>query len=77
MGQFIQWCTKHGKGKTKPTQIFKFILAEGVYGVWIERNNRIFEKKSKTEENVAKKIAYMTIARAPASIKDVVMEFKF
>ncbi|XP_049372487.1 uncharacterized protein LOC125837396 [Solanum verrucosum] len=74
-GQFIQWGNKHGKGKTTTTQIFKIILVEGVYGVWIEQNIRIFEKKSKTEENVAKEIAYVTISRAPTSIKDV-MEFK-
>ncbi|KAK4733486.1 hypothetical protein R3W88_007747 [Solanum pinnatisectum] len=55
----------------------KIILAEGVYEVWIERNNRIFVKKSKMEESVAKEIAYVTIASAPDSIKNVVNEFKF
>ncbi|KAK6790547.1 hypothetical protein RDI58_009628 [Solanum bulbocastanum] len=64
--QFIQWSIQHGKGKTKTAQIFKIILAEGIYGLWIERNNRIFKKKRKMEENVAKEIAYVTIARAPA-----------
>ncbi|WMV26327.1 hypothetical protein MTR67_019712 [Solanum verrucosum] len=44
-GQFLQWSIQHGKGKSKATQIFKIILAEGVYGVWIERNSRIFVKK--------------------------------
>ncbi|KAK4724358.1 hypothetical protein R3W88_027137 [Solanum pinnatisectum] len=76
-GHFIQWCIQQGKGKTKSAQIFKTILAEGVYGLWIERNNIIFVKKSKMEENVAKEIAYVTIARAPASNKNVVNEFKF
>ncbi|KAK6788591.1 hypothetical protein RDI58_012389 [Solanum bulbocastanum] len=68
---------QNGKGKTKTAQIFKIILAEGIYELWIERNNRIFEKKSKMEENVAKEIAYVTIARAPANIKNDVNEFKF
>ncbi|KAK4720344.1 hypothetical protein R3W88_010577 [Solanum pinnatisectum] len=76
-GQFILWSIQHGKGKTKTTQIFKIILAEGIYGLWIERNNKIFEKKSKMEENVAKEIDYVTTARAPASIKNDVNEFKF
>ncbi|KAG5614516.1 hypothetical protein H5410_014340 [Solanum commersonii] len=53
----------------------EIILAEGVYGVWIERNNRIFLKKNKMEESVAKEIAYVTIA--PDNIKNVVNEFKF
>ncbi|KAG5629105.1 hypothetical protein H5410_000822 [Solanum commersonii] len=38
--------------------------------VWIERNNITFVKKSKTEENVAKEITYVTIARAPSSALD-------
>ncbi|WMV37678.1 hypothetical protein MTR67_031063 [Solanum verrucosum] len=46
--QFIQWSIQHGKGKARATQIFKIIFAECVYGVWIERNNRIFVKKRQT-----------------------------
>ncbi|WMV07296.1 hypothetical protein MTR67_000681 [Solanum verrucosum] len=64
-GQFLQWCIQHGKGKSITTQIFKIILAECIYGLWIERNNIIFVKKSTTEENVAKEITYVTIARTP------------
>ncbi|XP_004234894.1 uncharacterized protein [Solanum lycopersicum] len=44
--QFMQWSIQHGKGKTKSAQLFKSILAEGVYGLWNERNKRIFEDKS-------------------------------
>ena len=30
------------KGKRAATQMFKTVLTEGIYGLWIERNNRIF-----------------------------------
>ena len=40
--QFIQWSIQNGKGKTTRAQLFKRILAEGVYGLWNERNKRIF-----------------------------------
>ena len=44
------------------------MLTEGIYGLWIERNNRIFEHKSKKEESIAKEIAYVTITRIPFNI---------
>ncbi|TMW83919.1 hypothetical protein EJD97_000462, partial [Solanum chilense] len=40
--QFMQWCILHGKGKSSALQMFKTILAEGIYGVLMERNSRIF-----------------------------------
>ena len=40
--EFNQWCVKYGKGKTVRAQIFKEVLAEGVYGVRSERNKTIF-----------------------------------
>ena len=61
--QFQQWCVQHGKGKRSAAQMFKTVITEGIYGLWIERNNRIFEKKSSKEESIAKEIACVTIAR--------------
>ena len=40
--QFIQWSIQNGKGKTTRAQLFKTILAERVYGLWNQRNKRIF-----------------------------------
>ncbi|XP_069144518.1 uncharacterized protein [Solanum lycopersicum] len=70
--EFIQWCTQNGKEKTGRAQIFKWILAEGTYGLWNERNKRIFEEKSKMIDEVVKEIAYMTIARFPNRIINVI-----
>ncbi|XP_004229148.1 uncharacterized protein [Solanum lycopersicum] len=61
--QFQQWCIQNGKGKRATTQRFKTVLTEGIYGLWIERNNRMFEHKSKKEESIAKEIVCVTMAR--------------
>ncbi|XP_010320549.2 uncharacterized protein [Solanum lycopersicum] len=61
--QFQNWCIQNGKGKRATTQRFKTVLTEGIYRLWIERNNRIFENKSKKEENIAKEIVCVTMAR--------------
>ncbi|XP_069143460.1 uncharacterized protein [Solanum lycopersicum] len=71
--EFIQWCVKNGKGKSARAQMFKGILAEGVYGLWSERNKRIFEEKRCSMDEVVKRIAYVTIARYPNSITNVTM----
>ena len=39
---FMQWCIVHGKGKSSASPMFKTILAEGIHGLWMERNSRIF-----------------------------------
>ena len=64
--QFIEWCIIHGKGKRSATQIFKITLAEGIYGLWMERNSRIFEHKGRNEDQLVKEIAYITIAITPS-----------
>ena len=51
--------------------MFKRILAEGVYGLWSERNKRIFEEKSSLIDEVVKRIAYVTIARFPNRLTNV------
>ena len=61
--QFVQWCIIHGKEKRPAALMFKAILAEGIYGLWMERNNRIFEHKSRNEEQIVKEISYTTIVR--------------
>ena len=74
--QFIQWCIQNGKGKTTRAQLFKRILAEEVYGLWSERNKRIFEDKSCLIDEVVRKIAYVTIARSSISTNNVIIHRK-
>ncbi|KAK4717884.1 hypothetical protein R3W88_016222 [Solanum pinnatisectum] len=66
--QFMHWSIQHVKGKTISAHIFKIIMAECEYGIWIERNNKIFVQKSRTVESVAKEIAYVSIIRSQPSI---------
>ena len=74
--EFIQWCFKNGKGKTVRAQIFKGVLAEEVYGLWSEKNKRIFEEKSSLIDEVVKRIAYVTIARFPNRLTNVIKHRK-
>ncbi|XP_069143464.1 uncharacterized protein [Solanum lycopersicum] len=53
---FIQW-------KRSAAKMFKTVLAEGVYGLWKERNSRIIEHKSRNEEQLVNEIVYITIVR--------------
>ena len=68
---FVQWCIKHGKGKRSEATKFQTVLAEGSYGLWLERNRRIFEHKCKTEEQLVKEITYIAIVRTCSRLKDV------
>ena len=43
--QFMQWCIKHGKGKTTSAQLFKSILAEGVYGFGMRETREFFKTR--------------------------------
>ena len=72
--QFMQWCILHGKGNSSASQMFKIILTEGIYGLWIERNSRFFQHKRKNEDQIVKEIAYVTIARTPSSMKEIVSQ---
>ena len=67
--QFVQWCIIHGKGKRAEAQLCKIILAECIYGLWMERSSRIFEHKSRNEDQHVKEIAYTTIVRTPSRWK--------
>ncbi|XP_015075524.1 uncharacterized protein LOC107019617 [Solanum pennellii] len=75
--QFLQWCIQQGKGKSSAAQVFKIILTEGIYGLWMERNSRIFEHKSKNEDHIVKEIAYVTIVRTPSRMKEIVSQWTF
>ena len=75
--QFIKWYILHGKGNRSAAQMFKIILAEGIYGLWMERNSQIFEHKSRNEDQLVKEITYITIARTPSRVKDNVSHLTF
>lgn len=73
----MKWSIKHGREKSEITQLFKLILAECIYVLWVEPNYRIFERRSRNIEQIAKEIAYITVVRSPTSIKNVLNMLKF
>ncbi|KAK4730876.1 hypothetical protein R3W88_023864 [Solanum pinnatisectum] len=75
--QFLQWSIQHGKGKSQKAQIFKIILAEYVYGLWMERNNRVFVKRSRQVKSMAKELANIIIVRAQPSIRNILLSYKY
>ncbi|KAH0715022.1 hypothetical protein KY284_007927 [Solanum tuberosum] len=40
--QHLQWTISNAKGKSKEAQLFKVMYEEITYGIWNERNQRIF-----------------------------------
>lgn len=53
------------KGKLQQAILLKSSYTEVLYGIWIERNLKIFEKKrSHTWERVEKEIVYVICVRA-------------
>ncbi|XP_075087715.1 uncharacterized protein LOC142169712 [Nicotiana tabacum] len=53
----LEWAIKSTKGRSPQAQIFGMAYAEYLYAIWMERNHRIFENKSRHWETVAKEIA--------------------
>lgn len=75
--QFLQWIISEAKGRTQHAQVFKMIVAEVAYHVWIERNSRIFYKKSRTWQQIAKEIVYMVSSRVTPRNKSSVYSLCF
>ncbi|XP_060210458.1 uncharacterized protein LOC132637380 [Lycium barbarum] len=75
--QHLRWVVASSKGKTQAAQIFRLAYAETIYALWIERNQRVFDKKTRPWSIVAKEIAYMCNVRAPVCIRQYVSQLMF
>lgn len=53
------------------------VYAESVYAIWMEKNQKIFEKKSKGCDQNAKEIAYSCCARATPRFRILLDKFRF
>nr|XP_009757801.1 PREDICTED: uncharacterized protein LOC104210569 [Nicotiana sylvestris] len=62
--QMVTWVIIQSKGKSCKARILKMIYAEYIYGIWKERNNRIFEEKSRNAEQIAREVACICNIRA-------------
>lgn len=75
--QHLQEAINRFKKKSQAAQIFKMIYTEVVHSVWIKKNMRVFEKKSRKWEVIAREIACVCIVRAPPRIRNVVISYRF
>lgn len=73
----LQWPVRNFKGKSQAAKLFKLVYAECVYSIWIERNQRVFEHKSRGWENIAKEIVYLCNVRAHTRIRNIVQQLIF
>ncbi|XP_009787587.1 uncharacterized protein [Nicotiana sylvestris] len=69
-----KWIIKTSKGKSQRAQIFKIAYTEWVHTMWIERNQRIFEKITKSHSQLMREIAYVCNIRASTRIKKLVQQ---
>ncbi|XP_075079754.1 uncharacterized protein LOC142164998 [Nicotiana tabacum] len=75
--QHIDWAIKCAKGKSQQAQVFKLVYAECIYVIWMERNHRVFEKKSRSWETIVREIVYICYVRAGPRVKEFLQSFTF
>ncbi|XP_075083705.1 uncharacterized protein LOC142167450 [Nicotiana tabacum] len=75
--QHVAWIIQNVKGRTQQAHIFKSVYAECVYAIWMERNQRIFEKKSRNWEIIAREIAYLSNVRASHGVQNLLHSMLF
>lgn len=63
------------KARQYLSTIFKMVYAESVHAIWMERNQRVLEKKSKGCDQNAKEIAYSRCVRATPRIRILLDKF--
>ncbi|XP_070013333.1 uncharacterized protein [Nicotiana sylvestris] len=74
----LEWAIKSAKGRSSPqAQIFRMAYAECLYAIWMERNHRIFEKKSRNWEAVAREIAVICHVRAAPRVQTIMYSLQF
>ncbi|XP_059295709.1 uncharacterized protein LOC132049067 [Lycium ferocissimum] len=72
-----QWVISYTKGRTFQAKLYKFIYAEFIHTVWLERNARVFEKKESSVEMLARQVACFSNIRAKGYLKVLLSKCKF
>lgn len=75
--QKMAWITAKAKGKSCAARLLKMVYAEYVYGLWRERNSRIFEGTSRTTEQVAREMACVCNIRAQGGMRARLQQLRF
>ncbi|XP_060198689.1 uncharacterized protein LOC132627381 [Lycium barbarum] len=75
--QHFRWTLHNAKGKSQEAAVFKMVYAEVVHEIWTERNLRIFEKKRRSVEAIARFITCTCHIRATTATGNVIQRLKF
>ncbi|KAK4731677.1 hypothetical protein R3W88_024665 [Solanum pinnatisectum] len=73
----LKWIIDKTRGNTLTDQLFKLMYVECSHAVWIERNHRFFEGKSRNIEHIAKEVTYMCSMRAHKAISSRLQQLLF
>ncbi|XP_019235766.1 PREDICTED: uncharacterized protein LOC109216090 [Nicotiana attenuata] len=73
--QRLQWIISKTKGKSSRASIFKMVITEVSYALWMERNARIFENKYRNSEVLARELAYICNARGNPRTRKQMQQF--
>ncbi|XP_059295381.1 uncharacterized protein LOC132048701 [Lycium ferocissimum] len=76
-GNHLTWVLQCGKGKSHRARIFRMVYAEGIHSIWIERNQRLFEKRSRDVASIAREIAYICNVRAGPGLSATIQSYQF
>ncbi|XP_059285182.1 uncharacterized protein LOC132038545 [Lycium ferocissimum] len=59
-----KWMIGNGTGKSQASHIFQIIYTEACHAVWLERNQRVFEKRSRDIDVFVREVVYICNVRA-------------
>ncbi|XP_019258405.1 PREDICTED: uncharacterized protein LOC109236664 [Nicotiana attenuata] len=75
--QMMAWVVKQAKGKSCAARVMKMVYAEHIYGIWRERNSRIFEETNMTTDQVAREVACVCNIRAQGGMRAKLQQLMF
>ncbi|XP_070018183.1 uncharacterized protein [Nicotiana sylvestris] len=75
--QHLEWRVQSAKGNTNSAKIFRMVYAEISHAIWIEKNLRIFEKRARERNAIAREVAHICNIRATIDIQRLVHSYIF
>ncbi|XP_009790510.1 uncharacterized protein [Nicotiana sylvestris] len=75
--QMMAWVITQAKGKSCKAKIMKMVYGEHIYGIWRERNSRIFEEATRTADQIAREVACVCNIRAQGGMRAQMQQLIF
>ncbi|XP_019241491.1 PREDICTED: uncharacterized protein LOC109221464 [Nicotiana attenuata] len=73
--QHLQWIINKAKAKSSRASIFRLVVTEVSYALWMERNTLIFEQRYRSSEVLAREIAYICNVRVVPRARKQMQQF--